>query len=177
MNRINFTNLLLFVALLLLLSCGENTKKTTSQSTVTEEQMVQVNRVLVKKDRQKITGFIERNGWNMTESATGFWYEILNGCKGDSAKKDLLATVSYKISLLDGTVCYTSENDGLKTFIIGKGNVESGLEQGILLMCEGTEARFIFPPHMAWGLPGDGKKIPARSIIVYEVELLSLIKP
>ena len=54
------------------------------------------------------------------------------------------------------------------------GGVESGLEEGILLMKTGGKAKFILPPHLAYGLPGDGKKIPARAILVYDVELLSI---
>jgi FKBP-type peptidyl-prolyl cis-trans isomerase len=52
--------------------------------------------------------------------------------------------------------------------------VESGLEEGILLLREGDKAKFILPPHLAHGLLGDDNKIPARSIIVYDLELLSL---
>jgi FKBP-type peptidyl-prolyl cis-trans isomerase len=78
------------------------------------------------------------------------------------------------VSLLDGTECYNSDREGPKIFTIGRGGVESGLEEGILLMKEGSRAKFIMPPYLAHGLPGDGKRIPARAIIVYDVELISL---
>ena len=62
-----------------------------------------------------------------------------------------------------------------KQFRIGQGGVESGLEEGVLLLLhEGDKATFIMPPHLAHGLPGDGNRIPARSIIVYEVELVKV---
>ena len=41
-------------------------------------------------------------------------------------------------------------------------------------MHEGDKARFIMPPHLAHGLLGDNHKIPARAIIIYEVELIKL---
>jgi FKBP-type peptidyl-prolyl cis-trans isomerase len=52
--------------------------------------------------------------------------------------------------------------------------VESGLEEGILLLQEGDKARFIMPPHLAHGLIGDRDKIPARATIIYDLELVSL---
>ncbi len=42
------------------------------------------------------------------------------------------------------------------------------------MLREGDRAVFIMPPHLAAGLPGDGDKIPAHSVIVYEVEVLKL---
>ncbi len=58
---------------------------------------------------------------------------------------------------------------------IGHGGVESGIEEGILLLHKGDKARFILPPFRAHGLLGDRQKIPPRSIIVYELELKDLI--
>jgi len=52
--------------------------------------------------------------------------------------------------------------------------VESGLEEGILLLRVGDKATFIMPPHLAHGLQGDGDRIPARSIIMYDVLLLKV---
>jgi FKBP-type peptidyl-prolyl cis-trans isomerase FkpA len=139
-------------------------------------KFVDINRALVKKDQQRILGYIERMNLKMKETGTGLWYEIVNEGTGRFAKKGDLATIEYSVSLLDGTTCYSSKTEGPKTFKIGMGGVESGLEEGILLMTLGSKAKFIMPPHLAHGLPGDGKKIPARAILVYEVGLIELQK-
>ena len=110
----------------------------------------------------------------MSTTETGLWYQIYEHGTGDSARNGLIASLKYTVSLLDGTLCYTSDSTGEKTFLIGQGGVESGLEEGILLMRCGDKARFIMPPHLAHGLPGDNDKIPPRSTIVYQVELLNL---
>ena len=96
--------------------------------------------------------------------------------KGIKSKTGQIALLNYKISLLDGTLCYSSDSLGTKSFAIGHGGVESGLEEGILLLHEGDKARFIMQPFKAHGLLGDMDKIPARSIIVYDIELLRLTK-
>ena len=94
--------------------------------------------------------------------------------EGEKVEKDKVIEISYKVWLLDGTLCYSSDKDGVKRFLVGSGGVELGLEQGVLFLQQGDKARFIMPPHLAHGLLGDEVMIPARSTIVYEVELLNV---
>ena len=63
----------------------------------------------------------------------------------------------------------------MKTIKIAAGSVEGGLDEALLLMRIGDKARIILLPHLAHGLLGDFEKIPARSIIVYYIELVELI--
>ena len=141
------------------------------------QTLIRVNKYLVKEDRERIESYIKRKGWHMTESPTGFWYEIYEKGNGPQAQSGWYATINYRVELLDGTLCYTSDSLGPKRFKINFANVESGLHQGIQLMHEGDKARFIFPPYLAHGLLGDENKIPPRAIIVYYVDLIKLEKP
>ena len=56
-----------------------------------------------------------------------------------------MATVSYTISLLDGTLCYDSKTEGPKQFKVGKDIVESGVHQAVELMHAGDKGLFIIP--------------------------------
>jgi FKBP-type peptidyl-prolyl cis-trans isomerase FkpA len=102
------------------------------------------------------------------------WYDIYLEGNGQPVVEGSIVSLKYTIMLLDGTLCYNSDSLGLKTFKVGQGGVESGLEEGILLLKKGDKARFIMPPYMAWGVPGDGDKIPPLSIIAYIVELVDV---
>jgi FKBP-type peptidyl-prolyl cis-trans isomerase FkpA len=139
----------------------------------TRQKMVEVNRIMVGKDKRRIEGYLERNKLEMFESPTGLWYSVQNPAQADSVKPGMLVKLSYRLSLLDGTTCYHSQKDGIKSFRVGHGGVESGLEEGMLLMKVGGRAKFIMPPHLAYGLTGDGDCIPARAIIIYDIEVLS----
>ena len=132
------------------------------------------NRYLATVDAERIESFAKRRNWKMQTTKTGLWYMIYEQGSGPKTKSGQLALLNYEISLLDGTLCYSSDSLGAKTFAVGHGGVESGLEEGILLLREGDKARLIMPPHRAHGLLGDMNKIPARSIIVYDIELLKL---
>ncbi len=110
----------------------------------------------------------------MKRTETGLYYMIHEHGTGPRAERGLYATIDYAVYLLNGTLCYASDSLNPKQFLIGQGGVESGLEQGILLLREGDKARFIMPPHLAHGLLGDDHKIPGRSVILYELEVLDI---
>jgi len=139
-----------------------------------KEVLVRVNKYLVKKDAELIESYTKRRGWEMELTESGLFYQIYERGNGLKAENGKLATIAYKLSLLDGTVCYSSDAQGPKKFQLGHSTEESGLEQGILMMHVGDKARLILPPHLAHGLLGDENRIPARSIIVYEIELLDI---
>ena len=139
-----------------------------------KEMLLRVNKFLVQKDIELIESYSRRHGWEMEVTETGLFYEIYETSKSRRVEQDDIISLEYELSLLDGTVCYTSEEDGKKVFKLGKSQEISGLEQGVALMREGEKARFIIPPHLAYGLLGDENRIPARSIIIYQVELVEV---
>lgn len=139
----------------------------------TENALIGANRLLVKMDHDKIVSYIAGKDLDMKETSSGLWYAITPGARRDTnVQTGMLVTLKYRVSLLNGNICYDSDSLGVKQFIVGKGGVESGLEEGILLLKQGDKALFIMPPHLAHGLQGDGNRIPQRAIIVYDVDLL-----
>lgn len=136
--------------------------------------LLRINKFLVQKDIDLIKKYAERRGWEMEVTESGLFYEIYEETEGTQAELGMSILINYNLSLLDGTLCYSSEKDGAKEFQLGKSQEISGLELGLEMMRVGEKARFIIPPHLAYGLLGDEERIPARSIVVYEVELLKI---
>jgi FKBP-type peptidyl-prolyl cis-trans isomerase FkpA len=170
--------ILSFLLLLMVFQyCSRNREGNVSELEIreTKEALVGANRLLVQKDKEKIMAYMQHNNLSLKETTSGLWYAIIKQGSGPGVKENMQVTLKYKVSLLNGTVCYSSDSLGVKQFRVGKGGVESGLEEGVLLLNEGSRALFILPPHLAHGLPGDGNKIPARSIIIYEIELLKAV--
>jgi len=161
---------------ILLQNCSSSNKHTTNTKKPTDntEALMDVNKSLVRKDAEAIQNYVKSHNWNTQTTQTGLWYEIYQHGSGVQAKLGKVATISYTISLLDGTLCYTVTPSNPKQFLIGRGGVEQGLEEGILLLREGDKARFIMPPYQAHGLIGDNDKIPARAIIIYDLQLLRI---
>lgn len=170
--------LLLISSLLCCSSCGDHKtsgKKTNIQSKEFQDKLVEANKMYVKRESDEIDQYALHHGWNMLTTGTGLRYMITKKGEGrELAHPEQKAKVLYKISLLDGTLCYSSDNDGPKEFFVGKDNIESGLHEGIQYLHEGDEAVFILPSHLAHGLMGDGNKIPPKASVVYHIKLVSL---
>ena len=163
--------------LFVLFSCRRYPKEQLQQNTAEIERMkreivLQVNRELIEEEAQTIKNYVESRNWDMKTTETGLWYMINDAGKGEKAEAGKRVTIDYTLSLMDSTICYSSEIYGQKIFVVGYSDVESGLNEGIQLMRVGDKARMIMPPHLAHGLLGDGDCIPRRAIIIYDVEVL-----
>jgi FKBP-type peptidyl-prolyl cis-trans isomerase len=171
---------LVLIPLVILLAQAACVQKQPAQKTPArnreeeKEMLLRVNKYLVQKDVELIEAYATRRNWNMEVTETGLFYEIYEKTDGATVKEGDQVKILYEVRLLDGSTCYTSEKDGPKNFILGRSQEISGLEQGLAMMKEGEKARFIIPPHLAYGLIGDENRIPARSIIVYLVELAQI---
>jgi FKBP-type peptidyl-prolyl cis-trans isomerase len=133
--------------------------------------MEAVNKQLVEKDRDIMEAFIRRKGWAMQPCPEGYYAMILKEGAGAVVKDGSQVECRCTVRLLDGTLCYAQQR---RSFTVGRSGEIMGLHKALLHLKEGTEARFIFPPHLACGLPGDGDKIPARAILLFDVELLKV---
>lgn len=139
-----------------------------------QENLIGANALLIDAEDQEILDFIDRHGWQMEATGSGLRYMIYNEGSGPKAEIDHIAHLRYNISLITGDQIYSSQDDGVRQFRIGRGGVESGLEEGILLLRVGDKARLILPSHLAHGVPGDGAKIPRRATIIYDIELVDI---
>jgi FKBP-type peptidyl-prolyl cis-trans isomerase FkpA len=139
-----------------------------------KESLEEVNKLLVSKDAEQIKSYVDRRGWNMELTESGLWFMIYNEGTGSLIKKGDHISIVFEVWLLNGTLCYSSDELGIKSFVVGSGGVESGLEEGVLMLKNGSKARFILPPHLAHGLIGDENRIPARASIVYDIEIFKI---
>jgi len=140
-----------------------------------DNQLDDVNKFLVEKDNERIQSFVERRGWQMKKTGSGLWYQMILDKTGKKINEGDKVKIDYEIRLLDGTLCYTSDSTGLKEFVVGRQETMMGLQEGIKLLTNGDKARFIIPPHLGYGLIGDEKRIPARAILVYTLEVKEVI--
>lgn len=168
----------IFILLFALVSCqvdeGKKKPKQKLSNKVIKDKLVKTNQYLVKAEEQNIKDYIARHQYKMQETGSGLFYEIYKKGSGINAEKGKVALLNYSIGLLNGKTIYSSEEEGIKEFLIGKGGVESGLEEGILLLQVGDHARIIIPSHLAFGLLGDLNRIPEKATIIYDLELVNL---
>ena len=139
-----------------------------------EESLIKANKQAVKAENEQIDRFVQRYHWQMEKTGSGLRYNRYEKGNGEKAQTGKIAALKYEVRLITGDLIYSSEKDGLKEFLIGRGGVESGLEEGILLLRVGDRAKFIIPSHLGFGLLGDQDKVPPKSTLIYDLELISL---
>lgn len=144
-----------------------------------QDQSSDMNQVFSEEENDEIDLYVKRHqDWHVTKTETGLRYFIYEKSKqNDTAQVGDLVTVDFEISLLDGTICYSSSENGPESFIVEKADIESGLHEAMQLMCTGDRAKFILPSHMAHGLIGDEEKIPPLTPVVYDMHLIKIERP
>jgi FKBP-type peptidyl-prolyl cis-trans isomerase FkpA len=167
-----FRSLVIIIFLFSLFSCREKTTGSQDSSRPGKNEMADLNRYLVQKDRERIINYIERKNLEMSESSTGLWFQILKEGTGKVFTENDKIVMNYECSLLDGTKCYSSDNLGPKEIVLGKSTIEPGLNEGLRLLKPGAHAIFIIPPFLGYGLIGDRKMIPSRAVLVYNINIL-----
>jgi len=121
--------------------------------------------------------FLEENKKNadVMETASGLQYVVEKEGEGTSPAATDEVTVHYTGRLLDGTVFDSSVNRGEPaTFPLNR--VIPGWTEGVQLMKEGAKYTFFIPSDLAYGPQGIPGAIPPHSTLVFEVELIKVIK-
>jgi len=139
-----------------------------------QEDLVEANKKALAVESNQIDEYVSRKGLDVFKTETGLRYSIYKqGGSEETIQAEQKAVVKYTVSLLNDTLCY-STNDEVEEFTVGKDYVETGLHEGITYLREGDKAIIIIPSHLAHGMAGDFKKIPLRSTIVYDIELVAI---
>jgi len=113
-----------------------------------------------------------RNGVFTTGS--GLQYSVLRNSKGPRPNHNSRVRVHYHGTLLDGTVFDSSVQRGQPAeFALSQ--VIAGWTEGLTLMPVGSKYRFWIPSELAYGASGSPPLIGPNSVLVFEVELLSIL--
>lgn len=115
----------------------------------------------------------KRDGIKVTES--GLQYEVLESGNGDSPKASDNVEVHYTGKLIDGTVFDSSVERGVPASF-GVTQVIPGWVEALQLMHEGDKWRLYIPSDLAYGPNGAGGVIGPNMTLIFDVELLRVIK-
>jgi FKBP-type peptidyl-prolyl cis-trans isomerase FklB len=121
--------------------------------------------------------FLAANGKKagVVTTASGLEYQELKAGSGDSPRMGDSVVVNYRGTLLDGTEFDSSYKRGEPaTFEVG--HVIPGWNEALVLMKPGARWKLFIPPQLAYDLRSPTPSIPPGSMLLFEVELLS-VKP
>ncbi|WP_067520604.1 FKBP-type peptidyl-prolyl cis-trans isomerase [Endozoicomonas ascidiicola] len=139
-------------------------------NTVVQEKAKEKREATLQSGAKYLEDNAKKEGVTVTDS--GLQYEVVK--QGDGAKPVAADTVTvhYTGKLTDGTVFDSSKERGQPaTFPLA--NVIKGWTEGVALMPVGSEYRLTIPAELAYGDQEVGS-IPAGSVLVFDVELISI---
>ncbi len=127
--------------------------------------------------KEKGQEFLKENAKkeNITVTDSGLQYEIITKGEGEVPKSTDRVKVHYHGTLIDGTVFDSSvQRNEPATF--GVTQVIQGWVEALQLMPVGSKWKLYIPYELAYGAQGAGQTIKPYSALVFEVELLEIIK-
>jgi FKBP-type peptidyl-prolyl cis-trans isomerase len=127
--------------------------------------------------KQEETDFLAENSKKegIITTASGLQYEVI--AEGSGARPQAADTVlvNYEGSFIDGQIFDSSYQRGEPAEFPLSG-VFPGWREGLQLMAEGSSYRFYIPSELAYGPQGAGGLIPPYSALIFNVELISVVK-
>ena len=98
---------------------------------------------------------------------------------GSGAKDGDTVSVLYAGKLANGTEFDSSAKHGGDPieFVLGKGMVIKGWDEGVAGMQVGEKRVLVIPPAIAYGEKGAGGVIPPNATLTFDVELVGLRRP
>ncbi|WP_018109765.1 FKBP-type peptidyl-prolyl cis-trans isomerase [Bacteroides propionicifaciens] len=106
---------------------------------------------------------------------SGLQYEIITEGNGQKPSATDQVQCHYEGQLLDGTVFDSSIKRG-QPASFGVNQVIPGWVEALQLMPEGSKWRLYIPAALGYGANGAGDVIPPYSTLIFDVELLEIIK-
>jgi len=151
------------------------------------KQKAEAAKQMIKDDKILRTYFTNTHITPL-KTASGLYYTIKDSGKGEMPITGDSVTMNYTGTLLDGTKFDSNTDTSFKhtqpfQFVLGRGNVIKGWDEGVALLKPGSKAVLYIPSPMAYGAqarPGGGanpKGIPANSILLFDVELVNAKHP
>jgi len=107
---------------------------------------------------------------------SGLQFESVTEGTGDMPTLNDTVLVHYRGTTIDGTVFDSTYEDGIP-LDVPLNMVIPGWAEGLTMMKEGGRSIIYLPPELAYGERGAGPMIAPNSVLIFEVELLSIIRP
>jgi FKBP-type peptidyl-prolyl cis-trans isomerase len=152
---------------------------------MTEEDANEIIRIFIESAGEKEAqtnleegnAFLEKNkgrsGVQVTPS--GLQYEVITEGTGEKPGSEDQVQVHYHGTLIDGTVFDSSVERG-EPVIFPVNGVIQGWTEALQLMTAGSKWKIYLPSDLGYGPQGAGGEIGPNSVLVFEVELLNIIK-
>jgi len=152
---------------------------------ITAEQADQIVRAELQKNaRKKIQPAIDegikflaenKKRPGMQQTASGLQYEVMTMGTGAKPADTSVVKIHYEGYLINGTYFDGSRKRG-EPLVYPLNKLIPGWIEGVQLMPIGSRFKFYIPYQLGYGEQGSGETIPGGSTLIFDVELLDIVK-
>jgi FKBP-type peptidyl-prolyl cis-trans isomerase len=131
-----------------------------------------------QKSLEEGNAFLEKNKarQGVTTTLSGLQYEIITAGTGPKPVATDQVRVHYHGTLIDGKVFDSSVDRG-EPVVFGVNQVIPGWTEALQLMPVGSKWKIYLPSNIAYGDRAPGGDIGPNAALIFEVELLEIVKP
>ena len=153
---------------------------TAGRTVLTEQQamdaMQEFEKAMIAQQAAKSKQFMVENQRRPGVQTTkdGLQYKVLREGKGPRPKADDVVRVNYKAMFITGT---EFESNGETPFTTRVNQVIPGWQEGLQLMPVGSKFLLFIPPELGYGAEGSPPTIAPNTALVFELELVEIVKP
>ena len=141
-----------------------------------------------KKDEELILAYLEEKGLEAQKDSSGVYYVITQEGEGETLTSGTSVDVNYAGYLLNGNYFDTSWEEIAKekglynpgrpyqpfNIVIDRSSLIEGWHIGFKLLKKGSKATLFIPSALGYGRRANGDKIPANSVLVFDVEVVEV---
>jgi len=137
----------------------------------------EADKILYKDWIQKNEDFLAKNKekQGITITPSGLQYEVIKMGNGPKPTSENTVKVNYTGTLIDGTE-FDSSIKRKEPAQFPVGNIIPGWKEALQLMPVGSKFKVYIPQNLAYGATGAGEQIKPYSTLVFEIELLEIVK-
>lgn len=164
--------------------------KRMEQMAAAKKEIVAANKDLISTQGETIDAYLVSNNLEAEKTESGIRYVITEQGNGSKPEVGDQVKVNYTGKLLDGTVFDSSVEEAAKAaglfnpsrpyepypIQLGISSVILGWHEGIALLSQGDKATLFIPSPLAYGEQSQGEIIKANSILVFDIEMVEVVK-
>ncbi len=109
----------------------------------------------------------------IVETKSGLQYFVVEQKKGRVPTLYDTIKIHQRALLLDGKILEDTYRKNQPEEVKIDELIE-GLQEGLLLMTEGSRFKFWVPANLAWGRKGTGNKIPPNAVLSFDIRIVEI---
>lgn len=141
-------------------------------------EMQKMMRKKIQPNIDQCNDFLTQNAKRegVKQTASGLQYEVIKEGSGERPADTSVVKVHYEGFLLNATRPFDSSRDRGAPAEFPLNGVIRGWTEGVQLMTVGSRYKFYIPYQLGYGEQGSGEAIPGGSLLIFDVELIEIVK-